>query len=133
MFAEYLDGLREYAEGRMDECSRVTVMRKTGATTQDEITGQKVPVWAAVLTDVPFRLKGGRSRTVTIGGVEFEEATAEGHLPSDTLDVEDGDLLNLTEGEWAGTAWRVIEAVKGDQRTARRLPIVEVPRPQEWT
>lgn len=112
--------------------SRVNVRRTTGRMVQSETTGRQVPQWRIVHADLPFRLKGGRSRTVTIGGVEFEEATAEGSLPADTLDLKDGDLLEVVAGEWAGTVWRVVEAVKGDQRTARRVPVAETGRPAEW-
>mgnify|MGYP003296445539 CR=1 FL=1 len=67
-----------------------------------------------------------------IGGVTFDQATAVGHMPASLTDLADGDLLDITSGEWAGSVFRVVEAVKGDQHTARRVPIVEVPRPEEW-
>jgi hypothetical protein len=122
--------LRAEAEARMQ--STCTVRRKTGQMVQNETTGEEVPEWEAVHTDLPFRLIHGRSRTVTIGGVEFEEATARGDMPSDTTDLADGDLIEVTAGEWADTVWRIVEAVKGDQMTARRVPVVEVARPSEW-
>lgn len=121
--------LRAEAEARMT--SRVTIRRKTGATAQNESTGEEVPVWTTVATAVPFRLVPKGSRIVEVGGVEFSEATARGDVPHDTA-IEDDDYFDITSGEWAGSAFRVIEAVKGDQRTARRLPITEVPRPEEW-
>ena len=127
MFAEYVDGLRWYAEERMDECSRVTVHRNTGRTTQDEISGREVAVLDVIHADTPFRLDGnGGTRTVSVGGVEFQQATGVGHLPWDLTDLADGDLLEVTAGEWSGSVYRVVEAVKGDQKTARRVPVEEV-------
>ena len=109
--------------------SRVTIRRTAAPTTVD---GYEVPGWSTVATAVPFRLQGGSTKAVTVGGVEFQEATAIGHLPAGT-DLADGDLLDITVGEWAGSVFRVVEAVKGDQQTARRVPVVEVPRPEEWS
>ena len=45
--------------------------------------------------------------------------------------VAKGGALLVTD-DASGTVWRVVEAVKGDQRTARRVPIVESARPDEW-
>ena len=111
--------------------SRVDIYRKTDDTTTDE-NGWEIPVWEVVAYDVPFRLVGGDTRKVTVGGVDFQEATARGDLPWDTADLADDDYLDITAGEWAGSVFRVVEAVKGDQRTARRVPVAEVPRPEEW-
>lgn len=132
---------RAMAEARMGTAhgaSDVRIMRKTGRSTQDETTGRQVPVWDTPYADRPFRLDGsssgdGGSKKVTVADVEYEQATAVGHLPHDTYDLLDGDLIDITAGTWAGTVWRVVEAVKADQKTARRLPIVEVDRPEEWT
>ena len=123
-----VDAGRVAAEARMT--SRVDIRRGTGGTTT--VDGYEVPEWSTAQTDVPFRLAGGSTKTVTIGGVDFQEATAVGHLPAGT-DLADGDLLDITGGEWAGSVFRVVEAVKGDQQTARRVPVVEVPRPEEWS
>lgn len=111
--------------------STVAVMRKTGDTTTDE-QGYEVPEWETVHYDLPFRLVPKGSRTVTIGGVDFESATARGDLPWDTTDLADDDFLEIVSGEWEGSVFRVVEAIKGDQRTARRVPVEEVPRPEEW-
>lgn len=116
--------------------SRVTVRRQSGTATDPE-TGLEGPGWVSVYADLPFRLGGsssgdGGTRRVTIGGVEYQQATAVGHMPADTTDLRDGDLLEITSGEWSGSVFRIIEAVKGDQKTARRVPIVEVSRPGEW-
>lgn len=117
--------------------SRATIMRETGRMVQDEATGLEIPEWATVNPDSPFRLDGsssgdGGSRTVTIAGVTYEQATGAGHLPHDQRDLRDDDLLLVTVGEWVGSVYRVIEAVKGDQKTARRVPVVEVDQPEEW-
>lgn len=127
--------LRVEAEARM--LSRVTVHRNTGDTAQDEGSGLEVPVWATVHTDIPFRLDGsstgdGGSRTVTVGGVEYQQATGVGHLPHDTTDLADDDFIEVTAGEWTGSVYRIIEATKKDQATARRVPVVEESRPGEW-
>ena len=122
---------RLQAEALARMTSRVDVRRKTGATTTDA-NGWEIPVWEVVAYDVPFRLVGGDTRKVTVGGVDFQEATARGDLPWDTADLADDDYLDITAGEWAGSVFRVVEAVKGDQRTARRVPVAEVPRPEEW-
>lgn len=126
---------RAAAESRMT--SRVTIRRLTGRMVQNETTGLEVPEWATVATSVPFRLDGGTSgdggsRTESVAGVEFETATALGHLPVATTDLADGDLIEITSGEWPGTVWRVVKAVVGDQKTARRVPIEGVRRPEEW-
>lgn len=125
---------REAAEARMT--SRVTVRRKTGLTTQDEDTGEEVPEWAVVHTKLPFRLGGstgaGTTRRVTIGAEEFQQALRTGHLPADTDDLLDADLLEVTAGENVGRVLRVVEATWQDQATARRVPVVEVDRPEEW-
>lgn len=125
---------RQAAEARM--ASRVAVMRKTGDTTT--VSGYEVPEWAAVYTDLPFRSDDGGPGTggsmgVTIGGITFEDATGRGHMPATTTDLQDDDLIEVTSGEWAGDVFRIIAAVKYDQKTARRVPIVEEVRPEEWT
>lgn len=129
-----LPALRAEAESRMT--SRVTVRRLTGDKTQDA-DGFDVPEWEDVHTDLPFRCDSGGSsdggsRSVTIGGVTFENATGVGHFPAATTDLADDDLLEVTSGEWAGDVFRIVAAVRYDQKTARRLPIVEAKRPKEW-
>lgn len=133
--AAILPELRSHAESRM--VSRCAVMRKTGLTAQNETTGLEVPEWATVYTDLPFRSDGGSagdggSRGVTVGGVTFEEATGVGHFPAETTNLLDGDLIEVTDGEWAGDVWRIVAAIRYDQKTARRLPITEESRPEEW-
>lgn len=131
--SDELPFLRAEAEARMT--SRVTVRRKTGGTTI--VNGLEVPAWATVHADLPFRSGGGTSgdggsRGVTIGGVTFEEATAVGHVPATTVDLADNDLIEVTSGEWAGDVFRIVAAIRYDQKTARRVPIVEAQRPEEW-
>src|SRR5690349_12791389 len=111
--------------------STATVRRKTGVMVQNEETGEEVPEWEDVYTG-PFRYVGGQTRTVTIAGIEYQEATGRADFPHDTTDLADNDLIDITAGEWAGTVLSIVEAVKGDQRTARRVPVVEVARPEEW-
>lgn len=115
--------------------SRATVRRPTSKTVQDETSGLEVPAWAVVLTGSPFRLRGTRggtsSRTLTVGGVEVTLAVREGHFPVGT-DLRDGDLIEVTAGENAGTVWRVVEGDSADQQTAYRVPIVATDRPEEW-
>lgn len=129
-----LPELRSQATARMK--STATVYRITGRTAQNETTGEEVPEWEAVLTGSPLRLvssrAGGSSHTVTVGGVEFEEATARADFPAGTDELADNDYIDVTAGEWAGSAYRIVETVKGDQMTARRVPVVEVARPAEW-
>ena len=120
---------RAAATARMT--SRVNVHRLTGDTDEDA-KGFEVPEWDLIHSAIPFRLVGGDTRKVTIGGVDFQEATARGDFPWDTLDLRDGDHIEVVEGEWVESVFSIVEAVKGDQRTARRVPVVEVPRPEEW-
>lgn len=117
--------------------SRVAVLRKTDRTAQNESTGLESTEWATVYVDLPFRLDGGTSgdggsRGVTVGGVTYEEATGVGHFPAPSPLLTDGDLVLLTEGEWTGDVFRIVAAIRYDQKTARRLPIVEEARPEEW-
>jgi hypothetical protein len=130
-----LPGLRAEAEARMT--SRVTIRRATGRTTQDETTGSEAAVFEMTHADLPFRLAGtyrgdSPSRTVDVGGVEVTLAVRVGSVPAETQDIADGDLIEVTSGECAGTVWRIVEADFQDQATARRLPIVATQRPTEW-
>lgn len=127
---------RYAAESRMT--SLATIRRKTGLPTQDETTGEEVPLWTVVYTDLPFRLAGASqgtaaTRTVTIGAEEFQQAVRTGHMPAGTSDLADSDLIEVTAGENAGRVLRVVEATWQDQATARRVPVVEVDRPGEWS
>lgn len=126
---------RAAAEARM--LSRITVRRLTGRQAQDEDNGTEAPEWETVHADVPIRLdfgssSDGGSRGVQVGGVHYEQATAVGHLPIDTAGLRDGDYFEITAGAWAGAAYSIVKAVQADQKTARRLPIREESRPEEW-
>jgi hypothetical protein len=131
--ARVLPELRAEAEARMT--SRCTIRRTSGATTTNP-DGFEVPAWTDVLIDVPFRLGGSggasASRRVTIGESEVELAVRVGHFPADTEGLADSDLIEVTEGENAGVVLRIVEASWQDQATARRVPVVEVTRPEEW-
>lgn len=117
--------------------STTTVRRKTDRTAQNESNGEQSPVWDVIHTDLPCRIDpsriGGASRHLEVGGVEIEQATPRLDFPWDTDDLQDGDLVDVTAGEYSGSVYQVVEAVKGDQRTARRVPALEVGRPSEWT
>ena len=136
MFAEYLDGLRDFAEWRMEESSECAVMRATAGATQDEATGLVSPTWATAYLG-PFRLGGANggssgTRTIDIGGAELQLAVRTGHFPV-AADLRDGDLIEVTAGENTGTVWRVVEGDWADQQTARRVPLIAVERPEEWS
>jgi hypothetical protein len=113
-------------------------MRKGVDAPQDEDTGLEGSAWAAVYVDLPLRLAGtyrgdSPSRTLDIGGVEVEVAVRTAHLPHDADDLLDGDLIEVTAGENAGLVLRIVEAAWQDQATARRVPVVAVDRPEEWS
>jgi hypothetical protein len=124
-----LPELRAEALARMT--STCTIRRKTGATTV--VNNLKVPAWDDVHTDEPIRFVGGNTSRVEVAGVDYQQATSRADFRHDLDDLKDGDLVEITAGEWVGTVLRVIEATKGDQRTARRVPVAEVTRPTEWT
>lgn len=111
------------------------VHRKTGQTVL--VDRLKVPEWDQVHTNLAMRLDrsgsgDGGTRGVTIADVTYETATGLGHWPALTDDMQDDDLVEIVGGQWAGTVWRIVKAVMADQKTARRLPIEETPRPEEW-
>lgn len=125
---------RARAEQRMQ--SRVTVHRK-GPTKPDPVTGFHRPTWTTPHVGLPFRLDSpgtndGGSRAVDIGGVEVEGATAMGHVPWDTVDLQDDDLFEITDGECAGDVYRLVKATRTQQKTARRLPLVDAKNGREW-
>lgn len=116
--------------------SRVTVHRKTGTKTRNP-DGTVGTGWEPVHTDLPFRLGGSEQggagfRTVTIGESEVRIAVRVGHFPASTSDLTDLDYVEITSGENAGAVLCVAEATWQDQATARRVPVFEVQRPEEW-
>lgn len=133
--AATLPELRAQASSRMT--SLATVRRRTGQTVQDETSGRDVPAWEVTHTDLPCRYKAGNqsqgtSRTIRLEGADVEQAVGQWHCPFDTEDLLDGDLVEITAGEWPGMVLRIVEASRGDQMTARRIPVVEVEKPTEW-
>ena len=121
---------RRFAEARM--LSRCTIRRKTGETAEGE------NVWTDVYTALPMRLAGtirgqSQSRRTQTAGVEFETAMRTANFPAATSNLQDGDLVDITSGENAGVVLRIVEADWQDQATARRLPVVETLRPEEWS
>lgn len=124
---------RAAAEARMT--SRVTLKRENGTTTDAD--GYEIPAWSVVYADLPFRSAGGGvadggSRGVRIGGVTFEDATGVGNFPHPSELLRDGDVFEVTSGEWAGDFYRIVAAIRYDQHTARRLPIQETAKPDGW-
>lgn len=73
-------------------------------------------------------------RTASIAGVEVQVANRAAHFPiaARSAGFQDGDLIEVTAGENAGTVWRVVEADSADQKTALRLPVIAADRPVEW-
>lgn len=135
---DLLPQLRELAESRMGATnggSTVAIMRPTGGTTTD-LDGYEVPEWGAVYAALPFRIGGAwgasPSRTVSAGGAEYQVGTRIGHAPASTDLLRDGDLIDVYEGENAGSTWQFVEIDWMDQATARRFPLVATTRPQEW-
>ncbi len=125
---------RELAGLRMT--SRATVRRKTGATTTSA-NGLQVPVWVDVYTNIPCRIDAsgssdGGSRGVTVGGITYEEATGVDHFPHPSPLLKPNDVACITSGEWSDEFHRIVAVPKYDQKTARRVPIVDVERPEGW-
>jgi hypothetical protein len=115
--------------------SRATVRRKTGATTTDA-DGFEVPAWSSPYTSIPCRIAGmarsqSPSRSLNVGGAEVQVAVRVAHLPHSTV-LRDGDLIEITAGELAGSVWHVVEADAADQQTARRVPVIAAEHPEEW-
>lgn len=127
--------LRAEAEARM--VARVTVYRKSGRQVQDESTGEESPEWLPIHLDLPARFPpdrdGGKSRQVSVGGVDVVVGLREFHVPYFTDDLAEGDFVEVISGRSSGSVWRIVEASPpGDQATAYRLDIVQESRPDEW-
>lgn len=89
--------------------------------------------WDVVHSELPGRLDGAeQSRTETVGNVSTEQSVTLLHLPWNTFDLLDGDLYEITAGDWAGHVVRILETPRRDQKTARRLPVVDEEKPREW-
>lgn len=124
---------RRAAEARM--LSTCTVRRMTGRTGQNESTGEEVPEWDVIYTG-PFRLGTSTGNNITrtedVSGVEVQRALNTAHFPVSASAITDGDLIDVTAGENAGTVLRIVDAAWADQRTARRYPVESTERPGEW-
>lgn len=102
------------------------------------IDGLEVPSWTIVYTDLPFRLDAGSSsdggsRGVSVGGVRFEDATGVGHFPHPSPLLRDGDIVEITSGDWVGDFYTIVAAIRYDQQTSRRVPLREAKRPEGWS
>lgn len=130
-----LGRLRARAESRM--LSRAIIRRKTGQMAQNEDNGRQYPVWAVTHTALPVRIAtsaagAGQTRQITLPGGAVNLAMRTAHLPAATTNLRDGDHIEVTSGESAGLVLKVLEADMSDQKTARRLPVEAVQRPEEW-
>ena len=125
---------RAAAEARMT--SRCTIRRKTGDMVLDA-DNQQVPEWEIIYTDLPCRIASSagasRSRTQAPGDAEVERATPHSHFPAATSDLRDNDLQEVTAGDNSGDVLQLLETGWTDQATARRVPVIAVERPSEWS
>lgn len=125
---------RQWAEARMT--SRCTIRRQTGNMVLDA-DNQQVPEWEVIYTDLPCRIasspSAARSRTQRPGEAELERATPRLDFPASTSDLADNDHVEIDSGENAGRVYRLIESDWTDQATARRIPVMAVERPTEWS
>lgn len=116
--------------------SRCTIRRKTGNMVLDA-DNQQIPEWVVVYTDLPCRIASNpgqsRSRSQTPGEAEIERATPRLDFPASTSDLRDNDHADMTAGENTGDVFRLDETDWTDQATARRIPVMAVERPQEWS
>lgn len=121
--AAALPEMRAHAESRMT--STATVRRRT---TTPNPSGPESEVWAVVHSG-PMRLAGASrgassSRTLSTPGGDVTLALRVTHWPASTPAFRDGDVVEVTAGESAGTFWVVVEADRADQQTAYRVPVV---------
>lgn len=115
--------------------SRCTVKRAGGKAKNAD--GFDVSAWSVVYADLPVRVGGAErggsgSRSATVGGVEVDLAVRVAHFPASTVGLEDGDIVQVTAGEFTGFL-RIVEASWQDQATARRVPVVEAQEPEGWS
>ena len=128
--ASYLPSFHRDATERMgatNAASDAAVLRFIGLADPDS-EGYEAEEWATVHTG-PMRLAGAErgastSRTITTPGGEVQLAVRIAHFPIGTPPFEDGDLIEITAGQNAGTLWRVVEGDRADQQTAYRVPVV---------
>lgn len=123
--------------GAVLDGSDVTLKRKSGNAVQNETTGIEAQTWTQTYA-TPARLssqgskRGAGAKGLTPGGVAWEQADRILHLPATVTDLVTGDVAQITAGESTGTFWRVLEATRHDQMTARRVPVLQVDRPEGW-
>lgn len=130
-----LPDLRREAEARMT--STATVRRMTNRTAQNEQTGEEVPVWEVVYTDLPlFTFRGIEHRTVTIAGVETTIEVRKHALPmlvdGSPLDLRKNDYVDVVTREGLTFVHELIAIENRDGAKSRRVDAVEVSRPEEW-
>lgn len=135
-----LPELRAHAESRMgvdNGGSNATLWRRVAREEQDESNGSEAPEWLAVHLSLPCRIGSDRgsapTRTINTPGGEMQVGARTAHFPVDTYDLADGDLIEIIAGRLIDTVWQIAEADDADQQTARRVPVVAVDRPEEWS
>lgn len=124
---------RVLAEARMT--STALVHRRTSTTTQDLDTGREYPVWSTVLQSqvrVSTSAPSVQTRTSSIPGGSVNLALLTVHFPAGTPRLNDGDLIEVTAGESAGLVLQVLESDPAEQKTAYRVSVQAVQRPEEW-
>lgn len=126
--------LRSHANARMEWLSRARILRATGNLTQDA-EGFDVPEYATIYADLPCRIDSGGSSDggssgVEVGGVNYEEATGLAHFPHPSELLANDDIVLITSGDWPDACYRIVAAIAYDQKTARRLPIKQEPKPE---
>lgn len=98
------------------------------------VDGLETPGWEPLTFDLPGRIAAhrgvGATRTVTIGQTELQLAVREWHCSFLSPDLRDGDVLEVIAGENVGLFFRIVEATGSDQATARRVPVVEIQKPE---
>lgn len=117
--------------------STADVRRRTGVMAQDPDTGREYPVWTVVHAAIPLRVGTTAPSTQTvqtsIPGGTVNRALLTAHFPASTTDLRDGDLIEVTAGETAGLVLEILESDPSDQKTARRVSVRSVQRPERWS
>lgn len=120
------------AEAIGEMTSQVTLWRL--GVTAAAGNGFVTDTWTKVATDVPFGFAGNTTTSTTqrTGDVATDAAVRTGKFPHDFEDLADHDLVEITCGESAGKVFKILDSTWKDRATARRVKIVEHPRPAEW-
>ncbi|MCM0622715.1 DUF6093 family protein [Nocardioides bruguierae] len=128
---------RAKAEARMT--STCTIRRAGELGPRDDADGTRTRNWDDIYVDLRCRIGGSSrgaatTRRLDVGGdVDVQAAARVAHMPWDTTDLADGDLLEVLTGDCAGLVFRLTETDGQDQATARRIPAVATQRPEEWS